>query len=269
MFIQETVLNKSTDHLFLYLVVYKQNYQLKLNAMRKIILILIVFNFLSLSKSDCKEPSVYPGAVKKYIEGEYTYLTRDSYEKVKDYYQKEIGRTARDDTRGPGLSCSFVYVPRKPDPDAVFITRHRGRSRATNSVFSELGKLIYSGVLSQDRYDEIQDKYDHLSRCYYVQVKDENGEITTRDEIIYQKYRHKAGLGETDSIEEVMERAKELMMQGKTEEGTELMRKASENMQKGIGKATSADAVDIWIECLDELASAAYPIEIRLQIIGN
>ena len=59
------------------------------------------------------------------------------------------------------------------------------------------------------------------------------------------------------------------MMQGRTQEGTELMRKASENVQKGIGRATSAEAVEIWIECLDELASVAYPIEIRLQIIGN
>ncbi len=66
-----------------------------------------------------------------------------------------------------------------------------------------------------------------------------------------------------------MEKAQELVMQGKTEEGTELLRKASENMQKGLEMGTSADAVDIWIECLDELASVAYPIEIRLQIIGD
>ena len=109
--------------------------------MRTILLILIAFNFLSPFKSDCQVPSVYPGAVKRYLEGNHIFLTRDSYEKVKDYYQKEIGRNARDDTRGPGLSCSFVYVPRKPDPDAVFITWHRGRSLATNRVFSELGKL--------------------------------------------------------------------------------------------------------------------------------
>lgn len=237
--------------------------------MRKIILTLIVFNFLSLSKSDCKEPSVYPGAAKQYLEGDNAYLTIDGYEKVKDYYQKEIGRTARDDTRGPGLSCSFVYVPRKPDPDAVFITWHRGRSIATNNVFSELGKLLYSGVLSQDRYDEISSQYDHLSKCYYVQVKDENGETTTRDEIIFQKYNHKAGLGETDSIEEVIERARELIMQGKTEEGNELIRKTSENMQQGMERATSAEAIDIWIECLEELASVAYPIRIRLQVIGD
>ncbi len=83
------------------------------------------------------------------------------------------------------------------------------------------------------------------------------------------KYLHKTGLGEFESMDEIMERAKELMMQGRTQEGAELMRKASENMQKGLEKGTSADAVDIWIECLDELASVAYPIEIRLQIIGN
>ena len=59
------------------------------------------------------------------------------------------------------------------------------------------------------------------------------------------------------------------MMQGRTQEGTELMRKASENMQKGLEKGTSTDAVDIWIECLEEFASVAYPFEIRLQIIGN
>jgi hypothetical protein len=237
--------------------------------MRKILLTLIVFNFLSPFKSDCQEPSVYPGAAKKFLEGKYTFLTRDSYEKVKDYYQKEIGRNPREDTRGPGLSCSFVYVPRMPDPDAVFITLHRGRSRATNSVFSELGKLIYGGVLSQVRYDEIHDQYGYLSRCYYVQVKDENGENTTRDEMIYQKYLHKTGLGQFESIDEVMEKAQQLMMQGRTQEGTELLRKATENMQKGLDKGTSADAVDIWIECLDELASGAYPIEIHLQIIGD
>ncbi len=237
--------------------------------MRKTLLILIAFNYLSLVKSDCQEPSVYPGAAKQYLEGNHTFLTRDSYEKVKDYYQKEIGKNARDDTRGPGLSCSFVYVPRKPDPDAVFITWHRGRSLATNSVFSELGKLIYGGVLSQDRYDEIHDQYGYLSRCYYVQVKDENGEITTRDEMIYQKYLHKTGLGQFESMDEVMKKAQELIMQGRTQEGTELLKKATENMQKGLEKGTSADAVDIWIECLEELASVAYPIEIRLQIIGN
>jgi hypothetical protein len=236
--------------------------------MRIILLTLIVFNAL-LFKSNCQEPSVYPGAAKKYLDGNYTYLTRDSYEKVKDYYQKEIGRNPREDTRGPGASCSFVYVPRMPDPDAVFITMHRGRSRATNEVFSELGKLMYNGAISQDRYDEIHKKYNFLSNCYYVQVKDENGDITTRDDLIYQNYRHKAGLGDIESLDEVMKRAQELMMQGKREEGTELMRKAAENMQKGIGKATSAEAVDIWIECLDELASVAYPVEIHLQLIRD
>jgi hypothetical protein len=237
--------------------------------MKKIILTLILFNFVSLFKSDCQEPSVYPGAAKQYLEGNSTYLTRDSYEKVKDYYQKEIGRLPREDTRGPGLSCSFVYIPRLPDPDAVFITWDRGRSRATNRVFSELGKLLYNKVLSQDRYDEIQDQYGYLSRCYYVQVTDENGEITTSDEVIFQKYHHKAGLGEIDTIEEVIERARELMMQGRTQEGNELMKKASENMQKGIGRATSDEAVGIWTECLDELASVAYSVEIRLQVIGD
>ena len=237
--------------------------------MRKILLTLIVFIFLSPFKSDCQEPSVYPGSAKKFLESDHIYLTRDSYEKIKDYYQKEIGRNPQEDTRGPGFSAYFVYVPRMPDPDAVFITRHRGNSRATNRVFSELGKLLYNKVLSQDRYDEIHDQYGYLSSCYYVQVMDENGEITTSDEITYQKYLHKTGLGEFESIHDIMEKAQELMMQGRTQEGTELMRKASENMQKGLKKGTSADAVDIWIECLDELASVAYPIEIRLQIIGD
>jgi hypothetical protein len=260
--------------------------------MRIILLTLIVFNFLSLSqsycqrpsvnprtvnkyveknktKSDVKEPSVYPGATKKYLDGSNTLLTRDSYEKVKDYYQKEIGRNPQEDSFSPGSGCSFVYVPRKPDPDAVFITLNRGYSRATSSVFSELGKLVFIGVLSQDRFDEIQDQYNYVSKCYYDQVKDENGEITTRDDMVYQKYRHKAGLGGTESIHEVMEQAQELMMQGRRDEGTEMMRKATENLQKGIEKSRSADAVDIWIECLDELASVAYPIEIRLQVIRD
>jgi hypothetical protein len=216
-----------------------------------------------------QKPSVYPGAVRKNLDGGYHFLSSDSYEKIKEYYQKEAGRAPREDTRGTGISSEVVYVPRMPDPDAVFISMHRGNSKFVNRVFTELGHLTQSGSLSVERYDGIKEQYNYLSGCYFVQVREESGSVTTQDDMIYQKYRLKAGFGGSESMtmEEAMEKARELMSQGRRQEGAELMKKTAENIQNGIRKATSAEAVDVWIECLEELASVSYAVEIYLQII--
>ena len=59
-----------------------------------------------------------------------------------------------------------------------------------------------------------------------------------------------------------MQRAQQLMSQGRMQEGMELLKKMTEDQLAGIHLATSPEATDLWVECLDEIASNAHDVSI-------
>ena len=114
--------------------------------------------------------------------------------------------------------------------------------------------------------DEIVQKYGYLKHCYFVYRKNERGKDVPYDEIIFSKQDKKLGLGGTEVVDmdEVMQKAQLLMSQGKKEEGLALIKQANEDMISGMNTANSAKAVDLWIDCLEEIAVNSYPVKLAI-----
>ncbi len=214
-------------------------------------------------------PTVYPGAVLKNPGIKNHYLTKDNYSEVRAYYVNENNEPRREHDNGEsGISAFFSYVRRMPDDIGVTVSERQGRSRVPYAVFQNLRGLAAHGVVDMDRVNEIEKKYSYLDRCYFVRKRDERGEVSSVDDIIFRKYENKLGIGgiETVDAEDIMERAQALMGQGRMDEAMELLQKFQDQQIAGIELATSPEAVDMWIECLDEIASEAYQVEIRIHL---
>lgn len=140
---------------------------------------------------------------------------------------------------------------------------------------------------TQADYDGLARQYRHLQFSFFRDVKDEKGEQRSEDKVIYDRYSKqvyggadapaRAGGGDDKERKqrqkETAARIKELKAQGKKAEAMELaMQMQQEMMSGGAGEQYRAmaqaplrkDAWDIWVRCLEDLNSAAYPVRIEV-----
>lgn len=223
---------------------------------------------------------MYPGAVPLSAEDEhrkrtredyanFRYLTRDDFSKVRAYYVNENAEPrSQQDEGDTGKSAFFSYVRRMPDDVGVTVSERQGRSRVLSRILSKLEGLVLHGRITNDRVNEVKQKYSYLKDCYFVEKEDDSGEIMSIDEVIYNKYEKKIAYGGNEEIDqdEMIEKATELINSGKVQEGAELMKMAMDQQLAGAELALSPEVVDIWIECLEELASNAYTTLIHIQL---
>ncbi len=242
-----------------------------------ILLIVLLAAFISPADSQSR-PSLYPGAVSAvqgeetgYIKGEQysvsVYYTSDSYSSVRAFYVDENGEPRREENEGDrGKGAFFSYYRRMPDDIGVSISERQGRSRVPARIFNNLNGLAIQGVIPESRVNEIEEKYSYLERCYFRRKKDETGGHEPADEIIFKKYQEKLEIGmiQPASTDEIVEKAQELFNQGRMQEGMELMKKLQEDQLAGAKLATSPRAVEMWLECLEELAANAYDVAITI-----
>lgn len=226
--------------------------------MKKSTFLSIVFSTLTAVYASGQQPVEYPGAVAQFPESRNYYLTKDSYEKVKAFYVNTYGapdhESAENETK---RAATFFYEETIFEPRGIHLAEKKGNSRAVVHVFSELKGLIVRDILTQTRYDEIEGKYRHLQDYYYVR-----GE----DEATYKKYHKMLGAGGTEALdkEETMAKAQKLIMAGKVQEGTALLENLRDGMTASMEYADSEKAIDSWIDCLEELDAAKYPVRIGI-----
>jgi hypothetical protein len=226
--------------------------------MKKPTLLLIIFSAITAVCASGQQPVEYPGAVAQFPESRNYYLTEDSYEKVKAFYINKYGapdhESNKDETK---RSATFFYEKTIFEPRGIHLSEKQGNSRSVVHVFSELKGLIVREILTQVRYDEIEEKYRHLQDYYYVRGEDET---------IYKKYHKILGAGGTEALstEETMTKAQELIMAGKIEEGKALLESMRDGMTASMEHAGSEKAIDSWMDCLKELDAAKYPVQIRI-----
>ncbi len=248
--------------------------------MQKIqLLFLLMAAFVA--KADCqKVPTMYPGAVPLTAEDEnrnrtregyatFSYLTRDNYSNVRSYYVNENAEPRYEQDEGDGSkSAFFSYLRRMPEDVGVTVSKRQGRSRVPSRIFSKLEGLVFHGIITKDRLSELERKYSYLEGFYFVNKKDESGKVMSVDEAIYNKYEKKIASGGSEDIDQeaMMEKAAQLINSGRIQEGAELMKRAVNQQLVGAELALSPEVVDIWIECLDEIASNAYTILIHIQL---
>ena len=238
--------------------------------MKKCSFIFLIMTLIITATVDGQQrPTIFPGAVPQWEGNPDYYLTRGDYSEVISYYTKEKGAPRhREDHGEKGRSAWFLYVERLPDDGGLSVNEKRGNYRGAARVFSQLKPLVVQGHLSDERVNEIEQKYGYLQQCYFVYEKSERGKDTPYDEIIFNKHNKKLGVGGTEAVDmdEVMKKAQELMSAGKMEEGLALMTQAREDMISGMNTANSPKAVDLWIECLEEIAANAYPIRLSISM---
>ena len=213
-----------------------------------------------------RKPSVFPGALPISPGNEVHFLVNASYDEVKAFYVDENGEPRRvDDVGETGKRAFFQYYARMPDPDGVYIDYRTGHNRAVSRVFSELRGLMTIGHISQEEFNDLEKKYMPLRNYFYLKMENDEGELMGEEEIIFEKYRKKmGGAAEEADYQAMMEKAQELMAAGRMQEGAELMKKAQSGMLEGLQTAVSEEAVEIWIECLEEMAASSYPVSVSI-----
>jgi hypothetical protein len=236
-------------------------------AMKKSNLFLPCFVVLFTSHAICQEPVVYPDAIPKRTGSNTEYLTMEPFNKVRAYYVNFYGSPDYEEThKESGANAQFLYEDTIFEPRGIYLTEKSGNARAVNRVFSELKGLMARGVLEEAEYNVIEKKYIHLKDYYYLHTPDERGKLISADEAIYGKYFRKLGAGGTEAhnIHETMAEAQALIMSGKIEEGKALMENMKKLMIGGIEHARSPQAVESWIECLEEINACKFPVKINI-----
>ncbi|MFO7790751.1 MAG: hypothetical protein R6V32_09285, partial [Bacteroidales bacterium] len=221
--------------------------------MNKLTFFPVVFCAITAVYAQGQQPVEYFGAVAQFPESQNYYLTKDSYDEVKAFYVNKYGspdhESKKEETK---RAATFFYEETIFEPRGIHLSEILGNSRAVVHVFSELKGLIVREILTQAGYDKIEEKYKHLKDYYYV-----DGE----DEAIYDKYHKMLGAGGTEALdtEEIMTKAQELIMAGKTEEGKALLESMRDGMISNMEYAGSEKAIDSWMDCLEELDAVKYP----------
>jgi hypothetical protein len=213
-------------------------------------------------------PTVFPGAIRMYPENDKQFLTMAGFSVVRSYYAGEKNNPGTvEHHEGNGKTAFIVYVRQLPDDLGVHIYEKQGNCRTVNHIISRMQYLVVKGVLTEAEKDGIAAKYKYLEKYYFMHVEDEGGKIVPENEIIFRKYDRKLGAGGTGTMDnEAMINAQKLINSGRMQEGVELMKQAREEMISGIQVAGSRQAVELWIECLEEIASRAFPVRISFSM---
>lgn len=235
--------------------------------MKKGTFLLAVFFLAATPSVFGQEPVLYPGALVQRPGFNY-YVTTDSYEKVRAFYAGIYGEPNHQTEK----TATFFYEETIFEPAGIHLYSKSPGSKGATRVFTALCRLKERGkaegkeVLSRQRYDEIVRKYEHLKNHYYLYAEDERGNFLPEDEIIYLKYNRKldAGAIEDMNVEEITQKAQQLLMQGKIEEGREMLERLQSSMTGHLEFSGSTEVVDEWIECLEEIDACKFPIIIRI-----
>jgi len=235
--------------------------------MKKGTFLLAVFFLTSTPAILSQKPVIYPGAMAQRPGSNY-FLTTDSYEKVRAFYAGIYGEPDHETEK----TATFFYEETIFEPAGIHLYSKSPGSKGATRVFTALCRLKERGqaegkeVLSRQRYDEIVRNYEHLKDHYYLYKEDERGKFVPEDETIYLKYNRKldASAIENMNVEEITQKAQQLLMQGKMQEGRELLEQRQNSMSGHLEFSGSTEAVDEWIECLEEMDACKFPVLIRI-----
>ena len=172
---------------------------------------------------------VYPGAVQcEYSSGENlsVFLSRDSFDELEAFYSADRGiKPVKRDREGAG-SALFIYRKSVPG-DASSID---GVAISYNRTHGSSA----AAVLKRLQYEQqIED---------YIQA----GESWEKNE------------------DDLMTRFNTLIAQGKFQEAAELMEKGSAQSIEAVRRPADRRVVELWKECLSDMAAAAYPVRIEI-----
>lgn len=175
-----------------------------------------------------------------------SYLSKDSLDTVRAYYDKEVGKMQSG-------SLSYLTAPEgmranqdRPEPYIyaypVDRTAHMGligleiralkpiedhfiRYPIVGPIFERLNYGVGSGDTSKEKFDSLVDEYKHLAWMYYPvsEQRSGKGKLLSKDEVVFDGCKKEAGGGM--SAEEMQAKMQQLMAEGKMQEMLQLSEK--------------------------------------------
>lgn len=221
---------------------------------------------------------VYPGAVQcEYSSRENLsiFLSRDSFVELEAFYSADRGiKPAKRDREGGG-SALFIYRKSVPGDassiDGVAISYNRTHGSSAAAVLRRLEQLILDGALDRQEFAEIRRRHESMGRYFQLSdQRDKRGDYMPMDELLFLQYEQQiedyvqAGESWEKNEDDLMTRFNTLIAQGKFQEAAELMEKGSLQSIEAGRRPADRRVVELWKECLSEMASAAYPARIEI-----
>ena len=221
---------------------------------------------------------VYPGALYcKYSSRENVsvFFSRDPFDKIEAFYAVNKGLTPRKTESNGARSALFIYNKSvygdAGSIDGVSINCSHAYSRAAETVFNRLEQLILNGALDRQEFADIRKRHERMGLYFELSdQRDKRGYYTSMDKIIFLQYEQQIedyiqeGESWEENEEDLMTRFNTLIAQGKFQEAAELMEKGSTQSIEAGRRPTSRRVVELWKECLSEMASAAYPVRLEI-----
>ena len=198
-----------------------------------------------------EKATIYPGALRS---DQYPtsgmgdhyggFYTDDFYEKVMDYYLREVGVP---NTNEYGYDIFRYKECRYGERDYVEIhTNSRtDNPRGMRSALEELKDISSRGLLSNEDYNKIYEKYSKIRGYWKTNFCDD----------IYKK--HKERLDYSIIYDNMFAESQRLGLAGKRDEAIAFLELERKKIEELMALNNSPRIVDEWIKCLDEIAEAA------------
>ncbi len=249
--------------------------------MKRTLLPSVVAFLIALSSAGAGEmPAPYPGSV-LYSTGYTTiYCSKDSFEDVVAYFTRTLGPPSHRSTDKDSAYqfASFVYS-REPRDDgsttvrSVEVTQYRNVAKNTEPTMRNLWSYVQNGLLTRERYEEIQSRYEHLNDYLFPDHGDGSaiGRILAKYETymttgFWDPAERQALTDELDRIAGLPSTRDQAERERRRAERAKVNAQVNEAMQRVIGTLTTSEGVDFWIAYLRELEEEAQREPYRVKI---
>ena len=216
---------------------------------------------------------VYPGAAVFASDRSGCYLSRDAYEQVKGFYEKDSGGVSRERIVEGARQAFFEYMSvtevQKYDSVGsaigVEIFERPHTQSAAADVLGTLKVMAVNGLLGKDEYKGLADEYEPVVRWFFRRDEKTGKPM---DELIYARYeKGPAEKAAQQNTKALAKKAEALMMQGKHQQALQLMEQAGNSVGRlhadyGMGAA----GVEKWKKCLAEMKRKGYRTRIRIAV---
>ncbi|MFW5744572.1 MAG: hypothetical protein ACOC2D_14945 [Spirochaetota bacterium] len=231
---------------------------------------------LSAEELGGKRPEVPPGSTPVAQGSERFYLTRADFDETSAYFRAQLGEPLLSGGQEGDASSRRNVFTYRTESRANQTTRYTcvrvqdGNSQsAIPSILQELRGAVRRGLLTEQRYEEIAEDYQWLSRLFFVSSDDLGGPERTVDTEIVRRYRRFLQFGLWMDPEELTQQMTRMAARGDEEGLARLEEMMVPDFKRAQEMQTTTALVDHWLECLEEIAELSetygFPVEIDME----
>lgn len=251
----------------------------------KLISLAILFCLIALpAQSQTLIAPLYPSSVSCETGQAGCFLSKDSFDQVAAFYEKEKGPATVTQNEPERNRYSFyeymdVNTVHQYDPigSAIGVRIYSkpvpvddGTSLpVVGEVFGKLKLLIVQGSMSMEEYNALVEKYRYLAAWYFPMEKGPTplDRPVPQNKIILDRCeKGPQAQKAAEDMEAMAMKAQQLMMQGRQREALALLQRAGESAQGIHAKSLGPEGIEKWEGCLEELQANGYPTRIEIAV---